>query len=71
MLTNEAMFTGLNPTGTEARLFAYKGTTFSASVEQPTLKLFPSTKPRIRCLELFPLEGEDFHILWYLQFTCC
>ena len=65
------MFTGWNPTGTEARLFTYKGTTFGPSVEQLTLKLFPSTKPRILCLEFCPLEGEDLHILWYLQFTFC
>lgn len=53
------MFTGWNPIGTEARLFTYKGTTFGPSVEQLTLKLFPSTKPRILCLEFCPLEGED------------
>ena len=53
LLTNEAMFTGWNPTGTEARLFTYKGTTFGAAGAQLTLKLFPSSKLRILCLKCF------------------
>ena len=47
LLTKEAMFTGWNPTETEA------GYDFRSSVEQLTLKLFPSTKPRILYLEFF------------------
>ena len=69
MLTNEAMFTGWNPTGTEASL-PIKARHLVKAGEQYTLNSFLTRNyTHSLGLHVYPLEDEDFPIFWYLQVT--
>ena len=65
------MFTGWNPTGTEASL-PINVRIFGAAGAQLTFKLFRSTQLRNLVKNVYPFEGQDLHIIfWYLQVTGC